>query len=75
MNFDENSLVHFLKQNSVGGRATMPPTSCLRAACLSACAAARVERIGSPMRHHFRQSGPVSRTSEIRHICHEERFL
>jgi hypothetical protein len=74
MNFDENSLVHFLKQNNAGGIVALPPTPCLRAACLSAYAAARVERIGSPRKRHFRQIGPVSRTSEIRRICPEEQL-
>ena len=74
MNFDENSLVHFLKQNSVGGIVALPPTSCLRAVHLSAYAAARVERIGSPRKRHFRQIGPVSRTSEIHRICPEEQL-
>jgi hypothetical protein len=74
MNFDENSLVHFLKQNSVGGIVALPPTSCPRAACLSAYAAARVERTESPRKRYFRQIGPMSRTSEIRRICPEEQL-
>ena len=73
MNFDENSLIHFLKQNNVGGIVALPPTSCLRAACLSVCAAAHVERTGSSRRRHSRQIGHVRRKSEIHPICAEER--
>ena len=75
MNFDENSLIHILKQNNVGGIVALPPTSCLRAVHLSAYATAHVERIGSPRRRHFRWIGPVSWTREFRRISHEERFL
>ena len=74
MNFDENSLVHFLKQNNVGGIVALSPTSCLRAVCLSAYAAARVEHTGSPRRRSSLEIGPVSRTSEIRRICPEEQL-
>ena len=74
MNFDENSLVHFLEQNNVGGIVALSPTSCLRAVHLSAYAAARVERIGSSRRRSSLEIGPVSRTREFRCICPEERF-
>lgn len=76
MNFDENSPVHFPKQNNVGGIVALPPTSCLRAACLSAYAAARVECTGSPRRRNSPGTGPVTWTSEIIcRICPKERFL
>ena len=76
MNFDENSLVHILKQNNVGGIVALPPTSCLRAVHLSAYATAHVERTGSPRRRNSPGTGPVTWTSEIIcRICPKERFL
>ena len=43
MNFGENSLVHFVKQNNVGGAVDLPPTSCLRAVYFADYAAAHVD--------------------------------
>jgi hypothetical protein len=72
MNFGRNVLVHILKQNNVGGIVALPPTSCLRAAHLSACAAAHVERTGSARGRHSKGTGPMRRRSEIHRICAEE---
>ena len=75
MSFTRNPPAHFLEKNNVGGIVALPPTSCLRAACLSAYAAAHVECTGTPRRRHFQQIGPLRWTNEICRICPEERFL
>jgi hypothetical protein len=47
MNFVQNANILFGKEINVGGTGNVPPTCCLPAAYLSACAAARAGRTGS----------------------------
>ena len=72
MNFHRNSLVHFLKQNNVGGVVDMPPAPCLRAAHLSAYPAANVERTGRLRARSSRHVGLAERRIKIPCICHVE---
>ena len=75
MSFDGNPLIHFLKQNNVGGAVDIPPTPCLRAVYFADHAAAHVERTGMPRRHFSGQTGLVGRVLENPFICYMEGCL
>ena len=74
MNSSGNSSAPFLKENNVGGIVALPPTSCLRTADLSACAAARVECTGSAGRPHSQETGPMGPRNATHGICPREQF-
>ena len=59
MNFVGNPIIQFWKDIRVGGTGNVPPTPCLPAAYVSACAAARVERTGSARTKDFVHSRTV----------------
>jgi hypothetical protein len=50
MSFPENRTNIFERKSSVGGIQKLPPTPCLRSACVDANAPAYVERIRRPER-------------------------
>ncbi len=74
MNSAGNPLVHFRKRQGVGGSVDMPPTPCLRAACLSAYPAARVERTGRLRMRSSRQRGRAGRGNGNGSICCREQY-
>ena len=59
MNFVQNALILFGKEINVGGMGNVPPTCCLPAAYVSACAAARAGRTESARTKILEGSGTV----------------
>lgn len=74
MNSSGKPHVHYIRQNNVGGNVDMPPALCLRAACLSAYSAARVEGTGRLRRRASCKTGLAGRGIENSSICHLELF-
>jgi hypothetical protein len=74
MNFGKNLFILLLKQNNVGGIVALPPTVCLRAAHLSACSTAHVQRTGSARTGNSQVKGSLRRSIEIHPGCPWERF-
>ena len=59
MNFVQIVIIQFGKEINVGGMGNVPPTCCLPAAYVSACAAARAGRTGSAKTKVLEGSGTV----------------
>ena len=59
MNFVQNAIILFGKEINVGGIGNVPPTCCLPAAYVSACAAARAGRTGSARTKILEGNGTV----------------
>jgi len=72
MSFAGNPLPPFLKRKNVVGTVDMPPTSCLRAASLSAYPTARVERTGRLRKRSSQRIGLAGQRIENHSICHVE---
>ena len=68
MNFVQNAIILFGKEINVGGTGNVPPTCCLPAAHVSACAAARAGRTGSAKTKVLEGSGTVRPLVEKSHI-------
>ena len=59
MNFVQIVIIQFGKEINVGGMGNVPPTCCLPAAYVSACAAARAGRTGSARTKILEGNGTV----------------
>ena len=59
MNFIQIVIIQFGKEINVGGMGNVPPTCCLPAAYVSACAAARAGRTGSARMKILKGNGTV----------------
>jgi hypothetical protein len=64
MSFPENRTNIFHQKTSVGGIQKVPPTPCLRSACVDANATAYVECTGRPERAVKRMTGLTGRGFE-----------
>ena len=69
MNFVQNAIIRFGKEITEGGMEDVPPTLCLPAAYVSACAAARAGRTGSARTKDLKGNGTV------RHLVEKSRIL
>ena len=72
MNFVQNVIILFGKEINVGGTGNVPPTCCLPAAYISACAAARAGRTGSAKTKVLEGSGTVRPLVDKSPILHLE---
>ena len=72
MNFVQIVIIQFGKEINVGGMGNVPPTCCLPAAYVSACAAARAGRTGSAKTKVLEGSGTVRPLVDKSPIWHLE---
>jgi hypothetical protein len=72
MNFVQIVIIQFGKEINVGGMGNVPPTCCLPAAYVSACAAARSGRTGSARTKVLEGNGTVRPLVDKSPIWHLE---
>ena len=73
MKFARNQHIHSEPAIRIGGRDYAPPTLRLRAACVSAYSAARVERTGEARSHAELGERPMDPAPEKGHVRRMER--